>query len=62
MVTFNQVLYAINDIDTALTFHTIAGAPIERSTMKHVAQTVAGVQVRVYVVQKSIGCWVHRQV
>ena len=40
-----QVLYAINDIDTALTFHTIAGAPIERSTMKHVAQTVAGVQV-----------------
>ena len=47
-----QVLYAINDIDTALTFHTIAGAPIERSTMKHVAQTVAGVQV-IYILQKK---------
>ena len=53
-----QVLYAINDIDTALTFHTIAGAPIERSTMKHVAQTVAGVQV-IYILQKRKFCHFH---
>ena len=37
-----QVLNNINDIDTALQFYHIAGAPIERSTMKHVAHTVAG--------------------
>ena len=33
-----QVLFSINDIDIALTYHTIAGAPIERATMKHVAR------------------------
>ena len=36
-----KVLYSINEIDTALQFYHIAGAPIERSTMKHVAKTVA---------------------
>ena len=41
----SQVLYSINDIDTALTFYHIAGAPIERSTMKHVARTVAHVEL-----------------
>ena len=40
-----QVLNNINDIDTALQFYHIAGAPIERSTMKHVAHTVAGVDL-----------------
>lgn len=40
-----QVLYSINDIDTALTFYHIAGAPIERNTMKHVARTVANVEL-----------------
>jgi len=49
-LSFYQVLYAINDIDTALTFHTMAGAPIERSTMKHVAKTVAGVDLSDHVV------------
>lgn len=49
-LNFYQVLYAINDIDTALTFYHIAGAPIERSTMKHVAQTVAGVDLSDHVV------------
>lgn len=44
-LNFYQVLYCINDIDTALTFHTIAGAPIETSTMKHVARTVAHVDL-----------------
>jgi Ca2+-binding EF-hand superfamily protein len=43
-------LYAINDIDTALTFYHIAGAPIERSTMKHVAQTVAAVELSNHVI------------
>jgi len=44
-LNFYQVLYSINDIDTALTFYHIAGAPIERSTMKHVARTVAHVEL-----------------
>lgn len=45
-----QVLYSINDIDTALTFYHIAGAPIERSTMKHVAHTVAGVELSDHII------------
>lgn len=49
-LNFYQVLYAINDIDTALTFHTIAGAPIERATMKHVAHTVAGVELSNHII------------
>jgi len=44
-LNFYQVLYSINDIDTALTFYHIAGAPIERQTMKHVARTVAHVEL-----------------
>jgi len=49
-LNFYQVLYCINDIDTALTFHTIAGAPIERSTMKHVSRTVAHVDLSEHLV------------
>jgi len=49
-LNFYQVLYCINDIDTALTFHTIAGAPIERSTMTHVARTVAHVDLTEHLV------------
>jgi len=49
-LNFYQVLYCINDIDTALTFHTIAGAPIERSTMKHVSRTVAHVELSEHLV------------
>jgi len=49
-LSFYQVLYCINDIDTALTFHTIAGAPIERSTMKHVSRTVAHVELSEHLV------------
>lgn len=45
-----QVLYSINDIDTALTFYHIAGAPIERETMKHVARTVANVDLSDHVI------------
>ncbi|XP_023334803.1 calcium uptake protein 1 homolog, mitochondrial isoform X4 [Eurytemora carolleeae] len=44
-LNFYQVLFSINDIDIALTYHTIAGAPIERATMKHVARTVAHVDL-----------------
>ena len=43
-------MYAINDIDTALTFYNMAGAPIERKTMQHVAQTVANVNLSDHVV------------
>ena len=46
IIFLNQkVLYSINEIDTALQFYHIAGAPIERSTMKHVAKTVAHVEL-----------------
>ena len=45
-----QVLNNINDIDTALQFYHIAGAPIERSTMKHVAHTVAGVDLSDHII------------
>ena len=34
----SKVLYSINDIDTALTFYHVAGAPIDRKTMQHVAR------------------------
>ena len=44
-LNFYQVLYSINEIDTALQYYHIAGAPIERSTMKHVAKTVAHVEL-----------------
>jgi len=44
-LNFYQVLYSINEIDTALQFYHIAGAPIERHTMKHVAKTVAHVEL-----------------
>ena len=49
-IIFFQVLNNINDIDTALQFYHIAGAPIERSTMKHVAHTVAGVDLSEHIV------------
>jgi len=44
-LSFYQVLYSINDIDTALTFYHVAGAPIDRATMQHVARTVAHVEL-----------------
>merc|ERR1719234_2833977 len=44
-LNFYQVLYSINDIDTALTFYHVAGAPIDRRTMQHVARTVAHVEL-----------------
>ena len=49
-LNFYQVLYSINDIDTALTFYHMAGAPIERDTMKHVAKTVANVDLSDHVI------------
>lgn len=49
-LNFYQVLYSINDIDTALTFYHMAGAPIERETMKRVAQTVAGVELSDHII------------
>ena len=48
--SYFQVLYSINDIDTALTFYNIAGAPIQRATMKHVAHTVAGVELSDHII------------
>lgn len=40
----------INDVDTALTFYHIAGASIDQATLKHVAKTVAHVQLSDHVI------------
>lgn len=42
---FFQVLKFINDIDTALMFYHVAGASIDKETLKHVAKTVAHVNL-----------------
>ncbi|TPP60758.1 Calcium-binding atopy autoantigen 1 [Fasciola gigantica] len=42
---FNLLLRSISDVDTALTFHHMAGAAIDQATLKHVAQTVANVNL-----------------
>ncbi|XP_011305957.1 calcium uptake protein 1 homolog, mitochondrial isoform X2 [Fopius arisanus] len=48
---FFHFLNNINDVDTALTFYHIAGASIDQSTLKHVAKTVAHVELSDHVIQ-----------
>ncbi|KAK9703398.1 EF-hand domain pair [Popillia japonica] len=40
----------INDVDTALTFYHIAGASIDEATLKHVAKTVAHVELSDHII------------
>ncbi|KAI4465781.1 ef hand domain family a1a2-related [Holotrichia oblita] len=40
----------INDVDTALTFYHIAGASIDETTLKHVARTVAHVELSDHII------------
>ncbi|XP_045103649.1 calcium uptake protein 1 homolog, mitochondrial-like isoform X4 [Portunus trituberculatus] len=47
---FFHFLNNINDVDTALTFYHIAGASIDPVTLKHVAKTVAHVELSDHVV------------
>ncbi|XP_039950746.1 calcium uptake protein 1 homolog, mitochondrial isoform X7 [Bactrocera tryoni] len=47
---FFHFLNNINDVDTALTFYHIAGASIDQATLKHVAKTVAMVDLRDHVI------------
>ncbi|XP_076043079.1 mitochondrial calcium uptake 1 isoform X1 [Oratosquilla oratoria] len=47
---FFHFLSNINDVDTALTFYHIAGASIDPATLKHVAKTVAHVELSDHVV------------
>lgn len=47
---FFHFLNNINDVDTALTFYHIAGASIDRATLKHVAKTVAHVDLSDHVI------------
>lgn len=42
---FAQLLKCIADVDTALTFYHLAGASIDKATFKHVAVTVAGIEL-----------------
>lgn len=43
---FFSFLLNIQDVDMALSFHTVARQPVDRATFKQVAQTVAGVNLR----------------
>ncbi|XP_037910646.1 calcium uptake protein 1 homolog, mitochondrial isoform X3 [Hermetia illucens] len=47
---FFHFLNNINDVDTALTFYHIAGASIDQATLKHVAKTVAHVNLSDHVI------------
>ncbi|XP_055375673.1 calcium uptake protein 1 homolog, mitochondrial isoform X2 [Condylostylus longicornis] len=47
---FFHFLNNINDVDTALTFYHIAGASIDQATLKHVAKTVAMVDLSDHVI------------
>lgn len=47
---FFHFLNNINDVDTALTFYHIAGASIDAITLKHVARTVAHVELSDHVI------------
>ncbi|CAH1963749.1 unnamed protein product [Acanthoscelides obtectus] len=49
-LNFFHFLNNINDVDTALTFYHIAGAAIDEPTLKHVARTVAHVDLSDHVV------------
>jgi len=49
-LNFYQLLNSIHDVDTALTFYHIAGASIDQATLKHVARTVAHVELSDHVV------------
>ncbi|XP_076361529.1 calcium uptake protein 1 homolog, mitochondrial-like isoform X2 [Tachypleus tridentatus] len=49
-LNFFHFLNNINDVDTALTFYHVAGASIEQATLKHVARTVAHVDIRDHVI------------
>ncbi|GAB0099761.1 Calcium uptake protein 1 homolog, mitochondrial [Sergentomyia squamirostris] len=48
---FFHFLNNINDVDTALTFYHIAGAAIDHNTLKHVARTVAHVELSDHVIE-----------
>ncbi|XP_076226713.1 mitochondrial calcium uptake 1 isoform X3 [Nomia melanderi] len=48
---FFHFLNNINDVDTALTFYNIAGASIDQATLKHVAKTVAHVDLSDHIIQ-----------
>ncbi|XP_046416802.1 calcium uptake protein 1 homolog, mitochondrial isoform X1 [Neodiprion fabricii] len=50
-LSFFHFLNNINDVDTALTFYHIAGASIDQATLKHVAKTVAHVDLSDHVIQ-----------
>ncbi|OON18840.1 EF hand, partial [Opisthorchis viverrini] len=47
---FNLLLRSIADVDTALTFHHMAGVPIDQATLHHVALTVANIELSPHVV------------
>lgn len=49
-LSFFHFLNNINDVDTALTFYHIAGASIDQLTLKHVAKTVAFVDLSDHVI------------
>ncbi|XP_073951155.1 calcium uptake protein 1 homolog, mitochondrial-like isoform X1 [Choristoneura fumiferana] len=49
-LNFFHLLNNINDVDTALTFYHIAGASIDQPTLRHVARTVAHIDLDPHVI------------
>ncbi|XP_074648377.1 calcium uptake protein 1, mitochondrial-like [Tubulanus polymorphus] len=49
-LNFYTFLKHINDVDTALTFYHVAGASIDQVTLKHVAKTVAGIELNDHII------------
>ncbi|VDD76492.1 unnamed protein product [Mesocestoides corti] len=47
---FSRLLRSISELDTALTFHTLAGAAVDQATFLHVAKVVANVQLSPHLV------------
>ncbi|KAM7543182.1 hypothetical protein Aperf_G00000018792 [Anoplocephala perfoliata] len=47
---FTHLLRSVSELDTALTFHTLAGAAIDQATFLHVAKVVANVELAPHLV------------
>lgn len=47
---FTHLLRSVSELDTALTFHTLAGAAIDQATFLHVAKVVANVKLTPHLV------------
>lgn len=49
-LAFSRLLRSISELDTALSFHTLAGAAIDTATFLHMAKVVANAELNPHVV------------